>query len=383
MISNFYTELVPFKKFEDFTHAAHYQPVPDDWFVYVTDVVNSTQAVADGHYKEVNLIGAASITLCINLFADMEFPFVFGGDGASMCMPAHCCEKVDAELGSLIRLATDNYQLQLRVAKIPVSALVQQNSQVLVAKFELTYGNTLAFFRGGGLELADQLAKTRYAEYRVQPASRAVESLAGLSCRWSPIPASKECIVSMLVKARNADAQFVYKEMIEEFRSVMGQSLDDANPVVLEKVRYKSFFSAVAEELHYHRSVLTGSFLKRVFEIFLSIIIFRHGINVAANSFDNKHYIDSVRLHSDYRKFDDTLRLVLDCTEAQAAALEASLLKAREQGAIYYGLFRSKEALMTCFVETMQDGGHLHFIDGGDGGLAMAAQQLKKQMAAA
>jgi len=111
----------------------------------------------------------------------------------------------------------------------------------------------------------------------------------------------------------------------------------------------------VAEELHYHRSVFSRSFLQRVFEIFLSIIIFRHGINVAANSFDNKHYVDSVRLHSDYRKFDDTLRLVLDCTETQAAGLEATLLKARE---------------------------HLHFIDGGDGGLAMAAQQLKKQMAA-
>jgi len=36
-------------------------------------------------------------------------------------------------------------------------------------------------------------------------------------------------------------------------------------------------------------------------------------------------------------------------------------------------------ALMTCLVFDLEESRHLHFIDGGDGGLAMAARQLKAQ----
>src|SRR5690606_11426069 len=111
--------------------------------------------------------------------------------------------------------------------------------------------------------------------------------------------------------------------------------------------------------------------------------IFRHGINVAKNSFDSRHYVQHVGFHSDYRKYDDMLRLVLDCSLEQADALEKVLEGARAEGRIHYGLHRADEALMTCFVRTMQDGGHLRFIDGGSGGRAMAAQRLKAQLAAA
>ena len=39
----------------------------------------------------------------------------------------------------------------------------------------------------------------------------------------------------------------------------------------------------------------------------------------------------------------------------------------------------SKEALMTCLVFDRQNQ-HVHFIDGGDGGYALAAKELKKRM---
>ena len=35
---------------------------------------------------------------------------------------------------------------------------------------------------------------------------------------------------------------------------------------------------------------------------------------------------------------------------------------------------------MTCYVPSFSDGKHVHFIDGGDGGYAIAAKQLKQQM---
>ena len=35
---------------------------------------------------------------------------------------------------------------------------------------------------------------------------------------------------------------------------------------------------------------------------------------------------------------------------------------------------------MTCYVNTVQPGDHIHFIDGDDGGYAMAAKEMKAQM---
>jgi hypothetical protein len=61
MTKNFYLELLSFQQFEEFTHEENYYSLPDDWFVIVADIKKSTQAIRYGYYKEVNLIGAASI----------------------------------------------------------------------------------------------------------------------------------------------------------------------------------------------------------------------------------------------------------------------------------------------------------------------------------
>ena len=37
-------------------------------------------------------------------------------------------------------------------------------------------------------------------------------------------------------------------------------------------------------------------------------------------------------------------------------------------------------ALMTCYVANLKPTQHIHFFDGGDGGYAMAAKQLKGQI---
>ena len=87
--------------------------------------------------------------------------------------------------------------------------------------------------------------------------------------------------------------------------------------------------------------------------------------------------------HSDCRKFDDMLRMVLDCSQQQADTIRHYLEALHEQGLVFYGLHEANASLMTCFVGSVADGGHIHFIDGGDGGYATAAVQLKVQVKAA
>ena len=108
------------------------------------------------------------------------------------------------------------------------------------------------------------------------------------------------------------------------------------------------------------------------------MIIFK--LKIPPLFFNSKSYTQDMATHSDFRKFDDMLRLILDCTEDQAQRIDEFLMEQHERGNLVFGLYRSQTALMTCFVESVKPGGHVHFIDGGDGGYAMASRQLKDQL---
>jgi Protein of unknown function (DUF3095) len=95
--------------------------------------------------------------------------------------------------------------------------------------------------------------------------------------------------------------------------------------------------------------------------------------------FDANGYVADVPRHSDFRKFDDMLRMVLDCGPGEVNQIEQLLDRHYNRGEIYYGIHRSPQAVITCFVEGLQPGQHVHFIDGSGGGYAMAAKRLKAQ----
>jgi hypothetical protein len=85
--------------------------------------------------------------------------------------------------------------------------------------------------------------------------------------------------------------------------------------------------------------------------------------------------------NSDFRKYDDGLRMILDCTEELARALTQRLAAAASQRIIRYGLHRQDAAMMTCFTPSAMRSDHVHFIDGARGGYASAATALKAMAA--
>ncbi|MPM65496.1 hypothetical protein SDC9_112393 [bioreactor metagenome] len=105
--------------------------------------------------------------------------------------------------------------------------------------------------------------------------------------------------------------------------------------------------------------------------------LFRHDLDTASVAWSR--YRDDLVRHSDFRKFDGALRMLLDAGEAQIAELAAWLDAERAVGNLAWGMHRSREALITCRVES-HAGKHLHFVDGSDGGYALAARQLKAQL---
>ena len=102
----------------------------------------------------------------------------------------------------------------------------------------------------------------------------------------------------------------------------------------------------------------------------------RFGISVGG--FVPKTYVQQVVENSDFRKYDDGLRMVLDCTpELERALSAAALPPAASAGVARYGLHRQDAAMMTCFTPSAMRSDHVHFIDGARGGYASAATALK------
>ena len=71
--------------------------------------------------------------------------------------------------------------------------------------------------------------------------------------------------------------------------------------------------------------------------------------------------------------------MVIACNSSQSKKLAAYLEKKYKEGKLLYGLHISDRALMTCLVFE-RSGRQVHFIDGGDGGYALAAEEMKRRM---
>ena len=107
--------------------------------------------------------------------------------------------------------------------------------------------------------------------------------------------------------------------------------------------------------------------------------VMRFGIKVGG--FVPARYTRQVVENSDFRKYDDGLRMILDCTEELAHDLTARLEAAAAKGIVRFGLHRQDAAMMTCFTPSAMRSDHVHFIDGARGGYASAATALKAMAA--
>lgn len=106
-----------------------------------------------------------------------------------------------------------------------------------------------------------------------------------------------------------------------------------------------------------------------------SYLIMRLGITV--RGFVPRAYLTELVENSDFRKYDDGLRMVVDCAPELADALEQKLATAAAAGVARYGVSRQQSAMVTCFTPSVTRSDHVHFIDGAGGGYASAALALK------
>jgi len=375
---DFYHNLPAFTDFRGINEAGYFHEVPENWWLIIADIVNSTTAIEQDRYKDVNTIGAAVVATVQNALSKQDIPFVFGGDGASLLLPPDCMAHACAALSALRATVTHEFGLELRVGQIRVAELLRSGFNLEITKYQLAPGKSIAIFRGGALLAADNLIKTNRQRYEIPDIPGAKADLTGLSCRWNPIPSQSGRIVSLLVLAKKTKSTAIYRRLLQKLATIYADNLTEANPVKVTQMSYKTIGQCLSDEIRYHSPKWTKATLLRWGEIILAVGIFRFKLPLF--NFDASYYRNSLPFYSDYQKFDDLLRMVIDCSPAQIRQLRDYLEVCYQNGDLYYGLHESSDCLMTCYVQDTQDGGHIHFIDGGSGGYAMAARQLKAQL---
>ena len=374
---DFYARLPVFAGFPEIMDPARYQALPQDWLIGLTDVVHSTRAIEAGRYKAVNTAGASVIAAVTNALGGRAFPFVFGGDGASLAVSSRDEGAVRAALAATAAWSRDELDLTLRAALIPVSVVREQGLDVRVARFAPSTNVSYAMFTGGGLAWADQALKSGH--FAVGPAAPGVRpDLSGLSCRWNDIPAAHGVILSLVVApVRQGDPAF--RRLVEGLLTELESSSEVARPVPANGPGVGWPPPGLDLEARASRKGGEGLLFARLrvmLATLIAYIVMRLGIRVGG--FDPAVYRRTVVENSDFRKYDDNLRMTLDCTVRLADRIEERLRQAAADKIARFGAHRQSAALMTCIVPSISENNHIHFVDGAAGGYAMAARQLKE-----
>lgn len=369
--SDFFRSLPKVNSLGEITDQGQSQEIPDGWYIVISDIHGSTKAISEGRYKEVNLLGAASIACLKNIFGTFDFPFAFGGDGATMAIPPEGLQKTRESLAKLCLLAKRQFDLDLRIGVVPYGEIKKMGAQVKVVRLSINPSLDICCFLGGGTKVAEKL--TKEGKFLME-SLEGNPNLDSLSCRWAPIKNLNGTILCLLVEAReSAGATQVYASVANRIDLILAGK--NCTPGARLNHQLESFFTSYRRETKLRKDLGFGG---RVVKIILPMIICRMGLwlpKILLKSF--YHYLEQTPINSDAKKLDDTLRLVLDCSKAQVSEIRKFLEDQYDK--IYFGLFETDSALMTCLMEGLNDDQHLHFIDGADGGYAIAALELKKQ----
>lgn len=386
--TDFFASLKPVYSFTHVTEESRFTPLPDDWLVVLSDVQGSTKAIQSGAYKNVNMIGAACIMGLLNIAGDIEIPYVFGGDGATLAIPPSLKQDAEDVLIRLRDFARTSFNLTLRIGCIPVQDIRASGLDVTLLKYEISKDLHLAMFSGGGLSEADRLLKNEAPDnpYRIGE-DRQLEgkaNLEGLSCRWEPLQSRNGQMVSLLVNAHHGEQKeksALYSEVLSKLQEILGNEEEDFRPTSNKNMRFRwpprglwAEAKLITREKGFLRTLL-GVLTQSLIQFYLE------KTGKKAGSYDAPQYRRELLANTDFQRFDDMIRLVLDCTEDQVHQIRKMLAPYADGRKIAFGLHCSSSALMTCLVFNLSEGRHLHFVDGGDGGFALAALEMKKQLA--
>ena len=377
-MSDFFASLPTIEHALDTFAQERYPPAPDDWALVVTDVVDSTTAIANGRHKTVNFVAAMAIAALKNLCAPGPIPFLFGGDGAVVMVPPHHVPQARIALARVRGLAAREFGLALRVGLATVAELRRSGAELKVGRYEPSPGNSFGVFLGGAVALLESAVRGRGNPDLIGRAAIADSmddlapiDLSGLSCRWDALRATRGKMVALIIQGADEP-----REIYTRVMQLAGQDAD-AGPVRLDNLSVKWPPKGFMLEARARRrgGSLAMSAIHVLAASLVARLIFARGR--PAGAFDPNRYRREIRNNTDFCKHDDTLCVVIDCPLDGIDHIKRYLDDCASRQMLRFGMDVSDTALMTCLVTSANEGLHVHFIDGGGGGYTNAARSLK------
>jgi hypothetical protein len=228
-LARFYESLPVLRSFARLADASVYTPLPDDWVLGLSDIVRSTAAIEAGRYKTVNTAAAAVIAAVSNSLGEDDFPFVFGGDGASFALPQAQADLGRQALAAVAGWVRDELDLKMRAALVPIEAVREVGLDVRVARFAPSADVAYAMFAGGGLAWAEREMKAGL--FALDPAPQGVRpDLAGLSCRFDEIKTLRGVILSLIVIPGPAGDTGRFEELVGAILRLAEGGAEAASP---------------------------------------------------------------------------------------------------------------------------------------------------------
>jgi hypothetical protein len=306
-------------------------------------------------------------------------------------VPPELLDDAKAALVKTQEMAQNSFGLDLRVAAVPVAKIRAAGFDIQVARVRVSANYIQAAFAGGGMGYADKYMKDPATAplCEVKPGSVAARgSLEGLECRWQDIPSVHGETVSLMVRALAPEAgkaAALYRAVIAKVHEIYGSD-DACHPLTPPALSLMPSLSArqLGNEVGV-RAADRGAFgkwlwlMRARWFVVLGWFLMKFGLHTEETDWST--YKETLFRNTDVRKFNDVYRQILAGKSAQREALDAWLAERYAKRELVYGLHVTDRALMTCLVFNYS-GKHLHFIDGADGGLFLAAKAFKERAAA-
>lgn len=353
--------------------------VPESWHVVITDIRNSTGAVAGGMHETVNFIATGSIVSVLNIAfkAGITVPFFFGGDGATFILPPAIADAAMRALAVFRKNTHENFGLDLRIGIVAVTEIYAKRFELKLSKLRVSGTFSIPVVLGDGLHCAEKLVKSEHYRFEYEPKTEDELDLRGMQCRWDKIgpPETDQEVVTLLVCAPAGKKQAEqFAKVMEHVDSIYGP-FPRRQPISVPRLIWKTTFKKMEMEM------LVRNGRINILRLAASWIAWVFGYVYFRTSY-GRNYLHSLVEMSDTLVIDGKINTVITGTPQQRGQLQTALDALEAAGEIHYGLHVSSESVMSCYVHDLKDG-HIHFVDGAEGGYTKAAGMLKRKLGTA
>lgn len=233
-----------------------FSSVPKNWSIVVTDIENSTNAVARGFHNDVNLSATGSIITVLNTLKNVnntiKIPYFFGGDGSVFIVPNTVLNPILLALNNYSQHIKKTLQLNLRVGQLEVEKVYSNNITLRITKLRHNKYLTTPVVLGKGLKYAEHIIKESFKSSVANTKQNIKPNLKGMECRWDEIYPNQtdKKVICLLVDCDNEKKQAeVYGTIMKEVDFIFGD-LDKRNPISTIKLKLNTSLEKIRKEMY-------------------------------------------------------------------------------------------------------------------------------------